>query len=139
MLAGYTRALLPFIVLVAGYVLWAGSHRAGGAFQAGSILAGAGVLWVLSHGGAGPALARGWVRLALVAGVTAFCGLGLILLPGGGAFLQWPPQAAKALIVSIESAATVSIAITLVLLFRAGLDLLIPIPGAEAGGEGGGA
>jgi multisubunit Na+/H+ antiporter MnhB subunit len=132
-LTGYCRAVVPVILLVAGYVLWAGSHRPGGAFQAGSILAGAGVLLLLGQGRGSPDYNRLRVRLALVAGFTVFAGLGLLLLPRSPAFLQWPPEAAKALIVAIESAATLSIGVTLALLFCACADLLIP---AAAGGAG---
>ena len=134
-LTGYVRAVLPVMVLVAGYILWAGSHRAGGAFQAGSILAGAGVLVLLTSRRGSPDYRRLRVRLALTAGFASFAGIGLVLLLLGGPCLRWPPRAAKTLIVAIESAATLSIALTLVLLFSAGMGLLAPA-GPEAGRAG---
>ncbi|VAX05289.1 Na(+) H(+) antiporter subunit B, partial [hydrothermal vent metagenome] len=39
-----SRLLVPLLILVAGYLLWVGTHAPGGAFQAGSVLAAAGVL-----------------------------------------------------------------------------------------------
>ena len=63
------RVLVPLMLLVAGYILWAGAHRPGGAFQAGAVLAGAGVLSAsgrpaASLGYAGSDIARrarGWL------------------------------------------------------------------------------
>jgi len=43
-----SRLLVPLMILVAGYLLWVGSHAPGGAFQAGSVLAAAGVLMLLA-------------------------------------------------------------------------------------------
>ncbi len=43
-LRAFTNLVLPLMVLVAGYLLWAGENRAGGAFQAAAVLAAAGVL-----------------------------------------------------------------------------------------------
>ena len=36
--------LVPVLILTAGYLLWVGAHAPGGAFQAGAILAAAGVV-----------------------------------------------------------------------------------------------
>ena len=38
------RLLLPFIIIVGGYILWIGKYAPGGAFQAGAILAAGGIL-----------------------------------------------------------------------------------------------
>ena len=41
---GLARWLVPVLILMAAYLLWAGAHAPGGAFQAGATLAAAGVL-----------------------------------------------------------------------------------------------
>ena len=41
-LATLARLLAPLMILVAGYLLWAGAHRPGGALQAAAVLAAAG-------------------------------------------------------------------------------------------------
>ena len=43
-----SRLLIPILILVAGYLLWVGANAPGGAFQAGSVLAAAGVLLLLA-------------------------------------------------------------------------------------------
>ena len=42
------HGLVPMMILVAGYLLWAGAHAPGGAFQAGAVLAASGVLLLLT-------------------------------------------------------------------------------------------
>lgn len=115
------RLLAPLMVLVAGYLLWAGAHAPGGAFQAGSLLGGVGILLCLS-GRTLPAWARGLpIRFFSVVGIAVFALLGVVaaLLPGG-APLDWPPELAKTLILGIELAAMVSIGVILAALFTGG-------------------
>jgi multisubunit Na+/H+ antiporter MnhB subunit len=47
-LYGLVRLVVPVMVLVSGYLLYAGSSQPGGAFQAGAVLASAGVLLLLT-------------------------------------------------------------------------------------------
>jgi multisubunit Na+/H+ antiporter MnhB subunit len=115
------RLLAPLMVLAAGYLLWAGAHSPGGAFQAGSLLGGVGILLCLS-GRPLPDGLLGWpLRLAAMLGVVVFAllGAGVAALPGGSP-LGWPPDAAKALILSIELAAMLSIGFILAALFAGG-------------------
>lgn len=115
------RLLAPLMVLVAGYLLWAGAHAPGGAFQAGSLLGGVGILLCLS-GQPLPGWAQALVlRLAVVLGVAVFAALGAAaaLLPGA-APLDWPPAQAKTLILTIELAAMLSIGVVLAALFAGG-------------------
>lgn len=110
------RLLVPLAVLVGGYLLWAGAHQPGGAFQAGSVLAGAGILLLLS----------GWLRpaptpsrlltLGLILGLAVFCGIALGVMRRGGTLLEYPRSQAGLLILAIEAALTLSIALTLTLL-----------------------
>jgi len=115
-----SRQLVPVLILVAGYLLWAGADAPGGAFQAGSLLAAAGVLlllcgWRLDNRYSGLPLR---VLLVLGLGMFVIAGIGLLLLQGG--FLLYPPAAAGGLILIIEAAATLSIGTTLAAMFLGG-------------------
>ena len=112
--------LVPIMMLMAGYLLWVGAAAPGGAFQAGSVLAAAGILLLLSSK-CPPVRLLGWpLRLVLVLGLVAFVAVGLILLFTSGMFLQYPPGLAGGLILFIEAAASLSIGITLAALFLGG-------------------
>jgi multisubunit Na+/H+ antiporter MnhB subunit len=112
-----SRLLAPVLILVAAYLLWAGAHAPGGAFQAGSLLGAAGVLLLLAgwRPPAGPR-ARPW-QLVVVAGPWVFVGLAAFSLLIGGRLLEYPPAQAGVLILALETAATVSIGVTLTALF----------------------
>lgn len=112
--------LAPVMVVAAGYLLWTGTNAPGGAFQAGAILGGVGVLLVLSR----PDLAvlrEGWaLRLVLVAGTLVFLAVGALVMPFHRFLLEYPPQVSGSLILVIETAATLSIGATLAVLFLGG-------------------
>ncbi|MBN1238592.1 MAG: sodium:proton antiporter [Gammaproteobacteria bacterium] len=114
-----TQLLVPFLILFAGYLLWAGAHEPGGAFQAGAVLAAAGVLVTLS-GAQLPSVPRALHRSLLLLGLVTFAAAGVAVQLGGGAFLEFPPSAAKALILAIEAAAGISIGLGLVAIFEGG-------------------
>lgn len=132
-----SRLLVPLLLLVAGYLLWVGSRAPGGAFQAGSVLAAAGVLLLLA--GWRPAEKfLGWpLRFALIFGLVVFVSVALIMLLPGGQLLQLPPAFAGALILLIETAATVSIGVTLAALFYGSRPQSeqIPTRQTDSGGE----
>lgn len=114
------KILLPFMVMIGGYLLWLGAFAPGGAFQAGVVLAGAGVmLWQAGH----PCLAvmpgSCW-RLLLCLGFSAFLILGASSLYYAEQMLTHPQV--KAWILGIEYAATISIAICLISLIQASPD-----------------
>lgn len=115
-----SRLLTPVLMLVAGYLLWAGADRPGGAFQAGSVLAAAGVLLILSGWRPGKALRGTLLRSALLLGLGVFLLTGVVLLLWRGTLLDFPPDLAGGLILLIESAATLSIGVTLAALFLGG-------------------
>lgn len=119
-----SRLLTPVLLLVAGYLLWAGADAPGGAFQAGSVLAAAGVLLILSGWRPDQGLSSALLRVALVLGLGVFLLTGTALLLRGS-FLEYPAAQAGGLILLIESAATLSIGVTLAALF------LGDRPGAE--------
>ncbi|MDO9050547.1 MAG: DUF4040 domain-containing protein [Methylotenera sp.] len=118
-LATLARLLVPLMILTACYLLWAGDHRPGGAFQAAAVLAAAGVLLHLAG------LLQAWIRpgqllrLGLSAGFVLFLSLAAILLTEG-ALLRYPPVWAGALILLIEAGLTLSLSLIL-----AGLFLLL--------------
>jgi len=107
----------PVLLLVGAYLIWAGTHSPGGAFQGGAVLAGCGVLLALTdrlrgHGQAG-LLQRG----LLVLGLAVFSLAGLLVMPWQGSFLAYPQALVYPLMLGIEYSLAASIAITLVLLF----------------------
>jgi len=118
------RLVAPLAVFFAIYVLWAGAHRPGGAFQAAAILAAGLVLLHLAG------LTAAWsaptlrLRMGLIAGFLIFLAIAALPL-FGGMLLQYPPAFAGTLILVIESGLTISLALVLAGLF------LLP---AERGG-----
>ena len=112
--------LVPLLMLTGGYVLWAGAHAPGGAFQAGALLAAAGVILRLQGVERAGLPAGAAVRAVAVAGVAAFLAVGLGTLLAGRGFLDYPVPWAGTLILLIEVAATLAIATTLVLAFLGG-------------------
>jgi len=112
--------IVPMMILMVGYLLWVGAYAPGGAFQAGSVLAAAGILLLLSSKRLHIRL-MGWpLRVAMVLGLGAFVAVGVTLLSAGGMFLRYPPSLAGGLILFIETAATLSIGVTLAALFLGG-------------------
>lgn len=110
------RLAVPLMILMAGYLLWAGAHRPGGAFQAGAVLAGAAVLLHLAGllpAWASPALL---LRLGLACGFLVFLGVAVTML-GQGALLRYPSEHAGALILLIEASLTISLGLILAGLF----------------------
>lgn len=115
----YLRIVLPAMVLLSAYLVWIGAYSPGGAFQAGAVLAAAGVLAGLARGGHWPVTAatQPLLRGSLVLGVGVFTGVGIWAALAGGGVLQYPPEQAKPLIILIEATVTLSIAATLAALF----------------------
>ena len=119
-LEGLVRSLVPVMILVTGYILWLGSHAAGGAFQAGALLASAGVLMLVVSREKLPLRDGIRLRTLLVAGPVVFTLVAVSLVMLGKPMLQYPQQYAGSLILLIEAASTVTIGITLTLLFAGG-------------------
>jgi multisubunit Na+/H+ antiporter MnhB subunit len=118
-LSALARFLAPVMVLVAGYLLWAGEHAPGGAFQAGSVIGAAGVLLALS-GYARPVwVSRFALRAAISVGFIVFLGTAVGAMLAGGTLLEYPPDYAKTLMIVVETWLTVSIGAILISLFIA--------------------
>ena len=120
LLMSLLRMLLPVLVLAAGYMLWIGAFAPGGAFQGGALLGGALVLVILG-GLARRLLQRDrLLRFGLALGVLVFAAVCAVtkLLTGG--LLQYPAGSGGTWIMVIESAALISIGLTLGLLYLGG-------------------
>lgn len=117
MLEAALRWLVPMIVIMAGYMLWTGAALPGGAFQSGALLAGAGVLIQLS-GRLSFCFTSTTAKLLLTIGLITFmlAAVGVAIMTG--VILQYPTELAAPLILLIESAATISIATILLLLYN---------------------
>lgn len=115
-----TRVLAPVLVLLAAYLLWAGANAPGGAFQAGALLAAVGVLLLLTGWRPAARLMRFPLRLVLVLGPGLFLATALITVAMGRHFLEYPPERAEILILLLETAASLSIGVTLASLFLGG-------------------
>jgi len=106
----------PLMIVVAVYLLWASAFRPGGAFQAGAVLAAAGVLLHLCGllpSWQAPALK---LRLGLTAGLLIFIAIAAGL-PAQGALLQYRAAQAGMLILLIETGLTVTLGLILAGLF----------------------
>jgi multisubunit Na+/H+ antiporter MnhB subunit len=110
------RMLPPFGVLIAVYMVWVGADAPGGTFQAGSILAAMWLLVMLAGLSPAPETRSLMLRLLLVGGPSLFFAIGFLGFAVAGGFLAYPEPLAKALIVGIEAALTVAIALALGLL-----------------------
>lgn len=109
--------LVPLIVLVAGYLLWAGTTDPGGAFQAGAVLASLGVLLRLT-GRIRPTVTNSlYERVLLILGLAVFTAAGAAGLATEGYMLTYPEGWTYPLILVVETALMLSIALTLALLF----------------------
>jgi multisubunit Na+/H+ antiporter MnhB subunit len=120
MLVGLNSTLMPLILLICAYLLWVGKAAPGGAFQAGAVLAAAGVLYVLSGREPRVPLPHMPIRIAAIIGLAVFVGVGVGVMGSGRMFLQYPVDLAGTLILLVEAAATLSIAVILAALFLGG-------------------
>ena len=120
-LATFVRLVLPLMIIVGGYLLWLGADLPGGAFQGGAVLGGLGVLWVAAAVWLPPAWFRRLLRPALVVGLLAFLLVAVAVMFPSGLLLAYRPEQAKNLILLVESAAVISIGVTLTLLFIGGI------------------
>jgi multisubunit Na+/H+ antiporter MnhB subunit len=137
---GLVRILAPVIVLVAGWLLVAGTTRPGGAFQAGA-LAAAGLI-LLYLGGRNRVIPAGrTLRPVLVAGLAGFVAAAFGTALVGDGWLVLDVAWAGTAIVTIEVVVTVSIAGGLAVIFVANREVgrvSSTTDAASASPEGGG-
>ena len=110
------QLLVPIGILVGIHIFWVGSVAPGGEFQGATILAAMWILTTLSGLVDTPSVSRRWLRLLLIAGPAVFVAIGLAGFAMAGAFLAYPIEHAKLLILIIEVPVTLSIAAMLALL-----------------------
>jgi uncharacterized MnhB-related membrane protein len=131
-MTGAAMIVIPLMVLVSGFLLWLGTHAPGGAFQAGAVLASAGVLLYLagfrSVSGVGPTS----LALLLSAGFAVFVLVAIATLLSGREMLELPPERAGAVIVLVETVLAISIAATLAALFVGGRPTALDHPRTNA-------
>lgn len=114
------RLLTPVMILVTGHILWLGGHASGGAFQAGALLAGTGVLIRVARPEWLPLRDNRSFRGLLVAGPAVFVLVAAGMMLFSGTMLEYPRAYAGSLILLIEAASTLSIAAILTMLFAGG-------------------
>ena len=119
------RAVGPVLLLIAAWLLFAGSSRPGGAFQAGAVVAAVLILFDLA--GVRPLRGGMPARLAEVFGLTAFLALAALGLTLTGGWLQLEPGWAGAAIVALESILAAAIGANLAAMFDA-IRAVRPMP-----------
>lgn len=115
-LAFLARLLPPLGIVVGISILWVSADYPGGAFPGGAILAAMWLLVMMAGLTDAPRVSRRSLRLMLIAGPTIFLAVGLGGLWLGDAFLAYPVAYAKPLILAIEFAMVLTVAVTLGLL-----------------------
>ena len=112
-LAFLARVLPPIGIVIGIYIAWVGADAPGGKFQGGAVLA---AMWVLPWIAgliAPPSISDMRLRLAIAAGPLVFLLVGLAGFVWAEAFLAYPPGYAKILILVIETAMTLSVAVAM--------------------------
>jgi multisubunit Na+/H+ antiporter MnhB subunit len=132
-LHSFLRWLIPTAVVMSGYMLWTGSHSPGGAFQAAALLAGGGILLILSgryrfQFDSMPA------RLLLSFGLIIYVLAAVLMATQTGTILELPVKYAGSIILLIETALTLSIASILLLLYNSlSMQIATATPNSEVG------
>jgi multisubunit Na+/H+ antiporter MnhB subunit len=112
-LAFLARVLPPIGIVIGIYIAWVGADAPGGKFQGGAVLA---AMWVLPWIAgliAPPSISDLRLRLAIAAGPLVFLLVGLAGFVWAEGFLAYPPGFAKLLILLIETAMTLSVAVAM--------------------------
>ena len=118
-LAVFARGMVPLMILVAGYLFWAGTAHSGGAFPAGAILGAGAVLLSLAGIGRETIIDDDRTRFVIVLGLLSFIAAGTVTLVAGGVFLEWSEGWTYSAIIAIEAALTLSIGGVMALLYGA--------------------
>lgn len=117
------RAAAPVLLLVALWLLFAGSTDSGGAFQSGAVLAA--MLVLLHTGGVRLGVLDRWLPLLMVTGVAGFLCAAAAEPLLGGTWLSWDPAWAFAAILGVEVLLTAGIAAALYAIYLS-LGLALP-------------
>ncbi len=112
-LAFIARVLPPIGLVIGIYIFWTGADHPGGKFQGATIIAAMWLLARLAGLADTPPSGSRIARALLVAGPLVFLAVGVLGLRAAGAFLGYPEDGAKAMILVIEFALLPSLAFTL--------------------------
>ena len=113
----FVRGILPLLLLIAGYLLWAGKFAPGGAFQSGVMLGAGGILAALAGLPVRRLMqppARDWLPLA---GFGAFLLAAFLTLLMGRPMLAYPVDQAGSWILLLEALGMLSIGFLLFAFF----------------------
>ena len=112
------RIMVPLLMLLGLWLLFAGTTQPGGAFQSGAVLAG---MLILIHliGGPVQRLISSWLSALAIIGVVVFAVAAGIALLGNRAWFTWPDTGMYALILTVEVTLTIGIAVALFMLYLA--------------------
>jgi multisubunit Na+/H+ antiporter MnhB subunit len=113
----FVRLSAPLLILVAAWLLVAGSSRPGGAFQSGAVLAA--TLILLHLGGVWRLSVRPLLLLVLAGGVAAFLVVAVAGLLSTGSWLELRGPAAGPVILVLEAVLAVTIGASLATVFLA--------------------
>jgi len=113
LLTAAVRVVLPLSVVMAGVLLWIGAFMPGGAFQAGTVLGTALVLGSLSGVVRLGRLPAWLVRAVLALGFAVFLVVAGGTAASSGRLLDYPLAHAAGLLLAIEAALTLSIALVM--------------------------
>jgi multisubunit Na+/H+ antiporter MnhB subunit len=112
----FARTLPPLGVLLGIHLMWTGADAPGGAFQGGTVLAAMWLIVMMAGLREAPTSNALWMRIGLISGPVVFLAVGFIGLLAAGAFLAYPVDYAKPLILLIELPMLLTIALALALL-----------------------
>lgn len=107
------RVLPPVGVLVGVYLVWNGADHPGGTFQGGTVLAAMWLLVMMAGLGELPETRALRLRRLVAVGPALFIAVGLAGFWMADGFLSYPPGYAKPIIVAVEVALALSIAVIL--------------------------
>jgi multisubunit Na+/H+ antiporter MnhB subunit len=111
------KTFIPLTIIMAGYLLWIGSTKPGGAFQAAALLAGCLVLVSLANVQVID-FTKLRFRLLMSSGSIAFIATILLMYLESKSFIKFPVELASVSILAIEFFATFAIALILFLCFE---------------------
>lgn len=107
------QVLPPIGVVIGVYLVWNGADRPGGTFQGGTVLAAMWLLVMMANLRDPPEIRLRMLRLLIVLGPVVFLIAGFAGFWIANGFLSYPPAFAKLIIVIVEAALAVSIAVIL--------------------------
>ena len=110
------QVLPPVGIMLGIYMFWTGADNPGGAFQGGALLAAMWLLVMVARLQPVPPISLGGLRWLVTIGPFIFLAIGFAGFALAGAFLAYPVDYAKPLIVLAETGLTLSIGVTLALL-----------------------